>query len=185
MAVTGNINQNDLLALGRISSVYGVRGWVKVYSYTDPMDNIFGYSRWLLKQKGQLQEIAVVQGKKHGKGLVAHLEGCDDREVAQQYCGAEVFIRKDQLPSLVEGEYYWHQLEGLRVIAIATDEYQQTDLGRVTRLMATGANDVLVVKGDKQSVDQRERLIPFLPDQVIESICLEAGEIRIDWDPEF
>ena len=185
MAVSSKSNQSDLLAFGRISSVYGVRGWVKVYSYTEPMDNIFSYPRWLLKRNGQLQEITVVQGKKHGKGLVAHLEGCDDREVAQQYSGAEVFVRKDQLPNLVEGEYYWHQLEGLKVIAAATDEHEEAVLGQVTRLMATGSNDVLVVKGDQQSIDRRERLIPFLPDQVITSICLQAGEIRVDWDPEF
>lgn len=168
------------VSLGKITSVYGVKGWVKVYSHTDPMTNILDYAPWYLKLDGRWQTVKLAQGRTQGKGLVAKLVGCDDRDQARAYCGAEIFVDQQQLPELQGDEFYWHQLEGLTVITEQGDE-----LGRVDYLIATGSNDVLVVKGMASSIDRRERLIPYLPDQVIKSIDLDSGCIRVDWDPEF
>jgi len=170
----------DLTVLGRITTVYGIKGWVKVYSHTDPMENILTYSPWLLKIDGKLKSVEIEAGKKHGKGLVAKLSGVDDREIARKYCGLDIAVEQSRLPELEEGEFYWSQLENLSVYTVSGEL-----LGRVHHLMETGANDVLVVRGNAESIDRNERLIPYLPDQVVKEIDLEAGTIRVDWDPEF
>ena len=174
------INRNELVILGKITSVYGVKGWVKVYSHTEPMDNILSYSPWYIQRDGQFQTLEVDQGKRHGKGLIAKLVGCDDRETARDYCGLNVSVERQKLPELEQGEFYWHQLEKLNVVTESGVE-----LGRVDHLIATGSNDVLVVKSTKASIDDRERMVPYLPEQVIKEVNLEAGTIRVDWDPEF
>ena len=171
---------SSLVPMGKVTSLYGVRGWVKIYSHTEPMENILNYSPWFLNLDGRWQKVELDQGKRHGKGLIAKLVGCDDRDQASRFCGAEIGISQEQLPDLEGGEYYWHQLENLNVVTESN-----VVLVRVDHLIPTGSNDVLVVKGTKDSLDKKERLIPYLPDQVIKEIDLEAGTIRVDWDPEF
>lgn len=171
---------NKTLLIGKITAVYGIKGWVKIYSHTDPMENIFNYSPWLLKIDGQLKPVQVEAGKRHGKGLVAKLVGVDDRDIARTYCGLEIATDADLLPELEEGEYYWNQLQKLLVYTESGEL-----LGKVSHLLETGANDVLVVKATKDSIDDRERLLPYLPEQVIKEIDLETGTMRVDWDPEF
>jgi 16S rRNA processing protein RimM len=170
---TGSVDSRRLL-VGRISGVFGVKGWVKVYSYTEPRDNIMNYPRWYLKRGGQWQPVELEAGRKHGKAVVVKLEGVDDRDAALALRDVDIAIDRAELERLGPEEYYWADLIGLRVVTL-----EGVELGRVGRLMETGANDVLVVEGD------RERLIPYIRDQVIESIDLETGEIRVDWDPEF
>ncbi|TXR53092.1 ribosome maturation factor RimM [Reinekea thalattae] len=170
----------DYIVLGKISSVYGVQGWVKVYSYTEPLDRILEYGNWTLRQGNNLTLVEVDKGRSHGKGMVAHLRGIDDREVAKQYSGFEICVPKNRLPELSDGEYYWYELEGLSVVTLNNES-----LGVVDYMMSTGAgNDVLVVKGDAHSIDRRERLIPYV-EQFVHDVSLEAGRIVVDWDPEF
>ncbi|WP_210396497.1 ribosome maturation factor RimM [Motiliproteus sediminis] len=171
---------SELVELGKITSLYGVKGWVKVYSHTEPMENILDYSPWKLKLDGRWTAVKVEQGKRHGKGMIAKLAGCEDRDQASRYCGAAIAVERSVLPDLDGEEYYWHQLEKLTVVTESG-----VNLGRVDYLIATGSNDVLVVKGTAESHDKRERLIPYLPDQVVKEINLKAGTIRVEWDPEF
>ncbi|WP_148861919.1 ribosome maturation factor RimM [Marinobacter fonticola] len=166
--------------VGRITSVFGVKGWVKVYSYTAPMEGILDYPHWQVSLGGKPISLEVTEGKRHGPGLVVRLKGVDDREVARSYCGLDITVPLKSLPELPEGEFYWHQLEGLTV---KTPE--GAVLGKVKHLMETGANDVVVIRPTQNSIDNRERLIPYLPDQVIQSIDLVAGMMVADWDPEF
>ncbi|XOZ33716.1 ribosome maturation factor RimM [Halomonadaceae bacterium KBTZ08] len=171
--------------LGQITSVYGVKGWVKVYSYTEPLDNIFQYPNWTLvdgraSSRGE-RKVRLVTGKPHGKTLIAKLEGIEDRDQAAGLCGLDIRVETSELPALEEGEYYWYQLQGLRVRT--ADEGR--DLGVVDHLIETGSNDVLVVRADAASTDGRERLIPFLPDEIIREVNLEGGILEADWDPEF
>lgn len=162
--------------LGKITGLYGVRGWVKIYSHTEPRANIVNYSPWLIRLPGaEWQEIAVRSGKAHGKGVVAQLQGVDDRDQATRLLGAEIAVPRSQLPASGKGEYYWADLLGLQVMTL-----QGVDLGKVSSLMETGANDVLVVKDD-----ERERLIPFIRPDVVTDIDLAEGRIQVDWDPEF
>lgn len=168
------------LVLGKFTSAYGVKGWLKVYSYTEPMENIGNYHPIWLERNGKRQKIKIESIKRHGKGLVAKVEGCDVREQTPQYTGAQLVVPKDQLEPLEPGEYYWSDLIGLAVI-----NEQGEDLGKVHHLMETGSNDVLVVKGSESSIDQRERLIPYLPEQVVLNVDLESRQIRVDWDADF
>jgi 16S rRNA processing protein RimM len=160
------------LVLGRICGVYGVRGWVKVYSETDPIEGILGYSPWTLGDGNT--DRGVAEGKRHGKGLIARLEGCDDRDQAAALVGMRISVPRDRLPPPAQDEYYWADLEGLFVSTL-----DGIGLGQVDHLFSTPGNDVLVVKGE------RERLIPFIWGQVIKDVDLEQGLIRVDWDPGF
>jgi 16S rRNA processing protein RimM len=168
------------ILLGRITTVYGVKGWVKVHSSTEPMDNIFNYKPWQVCINGQWRVVELKRGERHSKGLIAQLADCQDRDAAKLYCGADIAVQRSQLPTLPQDDYYWQQLTGLNV-----ETETGISLGQVSYLMATGANDVLVVQGQTDSIDRKERLIPWLPNQVITKIDMTKGVIRVDWDPEF
>ncbi|MDG1581498.1 ribosome maturation factor RimM [Pseudomonas sp. GOM6] len=169
----------DLVVLGKITSVHGVRGEVKIYSFTDPIDNLLDYRRWTLRRDGEVKQMELVNGRLQGKVLVAKLKGLDDREVARTYAGFEICVPREQLPDLEEGEFYWYQLVGLNVI-----DMQGQLLGRLDHLLETGANDVMVVKPCAGSLDDRERLLPYT-EQCVQQIDLAAGEMRVDWDADF
>ena len=169
----------DLIVLGKITSVHGVRGEVKIYSFTDPIDNLLDYNPWTLKREGEVKQVELVSGRLQGKILVAKLKGLDDREVARTYAGFDICVPRALLPDLEDGEFYWHQLEGLKVI-----DLQGQLLGRLDHLLETGSNDVMVVKPCPGSLDDRERLLPYT-EQCVQQIDLAAGEMRVDWDADF
>ncbi len=173
-------SQDKHVIVGRITSVYGVKGMVKVFSHTEPMENILNYSPWVLKLDGRWTEVKLAEGRRHGKGIVVRLAGCSDRDVARKYCEMDIAVSSALIPELETGEYYWSQLEKLKVYTL-----DGILLGQVNHLIETGSNDVLVVQQCEGSLDERERLIPYLPDQVVQDIDLEAGTLRVDWDPEF
>lgn len=169
----------DYVVLGKLTSPYGVKGWLKVYSYTGPMEGILEYASWMLRHEGKLLGYRLAQGRVQGKGLVARLEGVEGREQADALAGAEILLPKSELPELDDDDYYWHQLEGLRVVTL-----DGVLLGRIAQLFETGANDVLVVKGAEGS-DGRERLLPYLFGEVVREVDLDGGVMTVDWDPEF
>lgn len=166
--------------MGKVTSVYGVKGWVKVFSYTQPKENLLKYKTWSLRKNGKDQAVKVLSCKVHGNGLVAQIDGYNDRDKAKSLTESFITISVDELPDLDSDDYYWHQLEGLKVLTAAGEL-----LGVVHHLMETGSNDVLVVRKCPGSLDSKERLIPYLPDQVVTSVDLEKQEILVDWDPEF
>ena len=161
--------------LGKIVGVFGVRGWVKIQSHTEPREALFDYRPWILRQRGTEREIRNFEGRPQGRGLVALLPGCDTREAAEALLGTEIWVERDALPRPAKGEYYWVDLEGLAVQTV-----EGVALGRVSHLFATGSNDVLVVQDG-----EKERLVPFLPDDVVKRVDLGAGLIVVDWDPDF
>ena len=167
-------NADQFIIVGRVSGVFGVRGWIKIYSYTEPRDHILTYFPWYVHVAGNCTPIEVLDGNSHGKGVIAHVKSYDDRDAAQRLINADIAIRRDQLPSIGQGEYYWADLVGLRVITLLNVE-----LGTVSDIFETGANDVLVVNGD------RERLIPYIYGEVVREIDLENKVMKVDWDPEF
>lgn len=166
--------------LGRIGAPHGLRGWVKVYSYTYPVDNILRYPEWQVGCRDGWRAYRPCDGNLHGRGLTVRLApvdgegGASDREAAARLRGAEVAVWRSEMEAPAPGEYYWVDLIGLRVCTVTGE-----DLGLVQRIFETGANDVLVVRGE------RERLIPFLREQVIREVDVEAGFICVDWDPDF
>ena len=168
-----------MLGAGKITGAYGIKGWVKIHSYTEPQENFLQFGEWRLKRGGVLEPIEFDAGKRHGKGLVAHIAGVDDRSQAESYRGLEIAVPATELPTLDEGDYYWHQLQGLRVWCATGGD--RTLLGEVDYLIDTGANDVLVVRACSGSIDDRERLIPYLPGDVVTRVDLEQGMIEVDW----
>ena len=136
------------------------------------MEAILQYQPWLLGE--EKKPVNIADGRKQGKGIAAILPGFEDREQATTLVGTQIFVSRDQLPATEEDEYYWSDLEGLEV-KTTTGEL----LGRVDRLMETGANDVLVIRGN------REHLVPFIQGQYVTRVDLEDGMIEVDWDPEF
>lgn len=161
--------------VGRVAGLFGVDGWVKVYSHTDPRENIVNYDPWLLPVDGEWREFRLGGGRAHGKGVVARLAGISDRDGAKRLQGLDIAVRREQLPPLPPGEYYWTDLVGLSV-----ETLDGRALGKVSRVFDTGANAVIVVAGDG-----RERLLPFVQGTVVQGVDLDAGLLRVDWDPDF
>ena len=165
---------SDWVVLGRVSGLFGVNGWVRVFSHTEPREGIARYAPVFLKRRDEWQVFKIEAGRAHGAGVVLKFAGCDDRDHAAALIHSDIAVRRAQLPPPRPGEYYWADLEGLRVVTLAGVE-----LGVVSHLLATGANDVLVVKGE------RERLLPFVQGPVVVEVNLEQRLLRVDWDPDF
>ena len=161
--------------LGHVSGLFGVKGWIKVFSHTEPRDNILNYSPWYLRLDGSWQSFKLKQGKIHGKGVIAQLESCSNRDEAARLVGATIAVERSQLEELSGHEYYWADLVGLQVVNAAGEA-----LGTVDHLFETGANDVLVIKGK----DGQEHLIPYVYEDVVQEVDLAAGQLRVDWELE-
>ena len=160
--------------MGRIRGAHGVRGLLRVQPFSEQRDTLLAFESWMLGKDDQWSEVLLLGGHAHGGELLVKLAGVEDRDHAQQLRGREIAIWRTQLPTLADDEYYWSDLEGLSVFT-----REGVNLGVVERLFATGANDVLVVKGEQ------ERLIPFLLDEVVLQVDLQAARIEVDWDPDF
>lgn len=160
--------------LGRIVGVHGVRGAVKLESFTEPRLAIFDYKPWLLERDtGRVEEIAEAQGHAQGKGIVAMLPGVNDRDAAATWIGARIWVPREALPGPEADEFYQTDLEGLQVVNEAGE-----DLGRVSHLFDNGAHEVLVTRDEAG----RERLIPYVVDVYVKAVDLDAGRITVDWD---
>ena len=172
MSLTPQENNKKLL-VGKINGFFGLQGWVKVFSYTNPRTNILNYSPWSIKVDGNFQSIDITSGREQSKTIVAHIKGIDNREDSQKFIGQDIYINKEQLPKLTQGEYYWHELIGFDVI-----NKDEERLGTVDYFVETGANDVLVVKGKK------EYWIPYIEPFLV-SIDSKNNKILVDWDKDF
>lgn len=171
---------DEQIQLGSINAAYGIKGWVKVFSYTDPVEQIFLYSPWQLRRSGKTLELEVDQMKVQGRNLLTLFKGFEDRNQAESVIGYEIWIDRAQLPDLPDGEYYWNQLQGLTVINQAG-----LLLGRIDHMIETGANDVLVVRPNEQSVDDQERLIPYIEGEVVIDVDLDTKKIVVDWQTDY
>ncbi len=162
------------LKLGKISGVFGVKGWLKIYANTDKKEDILSYKPWYVERNKVRQPVKIKAGKPHGKTIIVLFEGIDDRNEAERWVGCDIYMSSDQLPTLKKNEYYWSDLIGLNVVSLNGDDY-----GTIDHMLETGANDVIVVKGE------RERLIPFVLEQVVKSVDLNDGKMLVDWDADF
>ena len=169
----------ELLVVGKITGCFGIKGWVKIHPYTENPQSFTEFGTWQLKRRGEYEAVAFDAVKPQGKGLVAHIRDVDDRTLAEQYRGLEIVVPASALPPLPSGEYYWRDLQGLQVWC--QDGEEKVLLGKVDYLIETGANDVLVVKACEGSIDKRERLIPYLPDDTVIRVDLDEALIEVDW----
>lgn len=165
----------EKIIIGRFGAPFGIKGWVKVISYGNPPEQIFSYKHWYIEEKPNTWvKVKIEDAKLHGNVLLTKLPECDDRDQAQLYTNKQIAITENQLAPLAANEFYWSDLEGLVVF-----NQQQQELGIVQRVIATGANDVLIVRQDK-----KERLIPFIKNVIIK-VDLEKKRIDVDWDSEW
>jgi len=172
----------ERVLLGHITGVYGLQGWVKVHSDTNPRQNITKYKHWWLEKGGEWKQWNVKGGRPQGKTIVAQLEGISSPEEAGILIGASIAVSRSEMPGLKPGEYYWADLTGMLVRTV-----DGTEIGPVLRLFETGANDVVVVadqRPDQQS-SQKEVLVPWLVPDVVSSVDMENRTITVDWDPDF
>lgn len=161
--------------IGRIHGAFGVRGEIKLESFTEPKSAVLRYQPWTLRDaQGRERELSSARGRDTAKGIVATLPGIEDRDAAEALRGTEVWVSRAVLPPPKDGEYYWVDLEGMRVVNI-----EGVAFGTVSHLFSTGANDVLVVQGE------RERMLPFLQPEVIRNVDFDAGTVTVDWDADF
>jgi len=172
-------SRTDLIQVGHVHTAYGIKGWVWVMSRTDPIANIFAYGPWYLDRAGTLSQVKLTDHRAQGKGLVAQFAGCEDRNAADLLIGATIWVPKSVLQTQADDEYLWSDLIGLRVVT-----EQGVLLGKVDDMMETGANDVIVVQACDGSIDQQERLLPWV-DQVVLKVDLDARCLVVDWDPEY
>jgi 16S rRNA processing protein RimM len=161
------------VALGRIAGAFGIRGEIRLESWTDPPTAIFRYQPWTLARGQSSSKLAGVRGRAHGQSLVATVPGVTDRDAAEEMTGYEISVPRSALPPPKAGEYYWVDLEGLEVVSS-----EGSTFGTVEHLFDTGANHVLVVRGE------RERLIPFVQPHLV-SVDLDTRRIVVDWDADF
>jgi len=169
---------SDKVIVGKIGAPYGVKGWVKINSYTEKPEGIFEYTPWFL---GEEKEYQIDQWRPHGKSLVAKIVGVDSRDDAERIKNLDININASQLPDLGDEGVYWRELTGMKVVTT-----QGYDLGVVKEVFNTGANDVIHVKANVgDAFGQKERLVPFVFDEVVHEVDKEAKVIKVDWDPGF
>jgi 16S rRNA processing protein RimM len=162
------------ILLGRVIGAFGVRGELKLESWTNPRDALFRYKPWILAHRGEESLVSGAKGKLNPNGsITARLPDVETRDDAEAIVGAEIWVLRSQLPPSKPGEYDWVDLEGLKVATI-----EGVELGTISHLFNNGANDVIAIKGE------RERYLPYTPDDVRE-VDLDGGRMLVDWDPEF
>lgn len=155
--------------MGRITAPFGIKGWVRVAPYTAAVRNLLDYPTWWIGRGGAWRVYQLETGRVQGAVLLAKLAGCDDRDAAGLLRGSVVAVPRAALPPEPPGQFYWADLIGLKVV-----NHAGCELGWVTGIMQTGANDVLIVE------DGRERLVPFIA-QVIREVDRAAGVVRVEW----
>lgn len=148
---------------------------MRVFSYTEPREAVLQYEGLLLGRNGDWQSINVVEGQRHGKSVILRLEGVDDRDQATSLIGTEIGVSRDELPKPDDGHYYWSDLTGLTVV-----RRDGTELGTIKEMLETGAHDVMVVQSKKEG--EQERLIPFVNNEIVINVDLDAKRVDVDWE---
>jgi 16S rRNA processing protein RimM len=167
-------NDNDWIIVGRFGRPHGIKGLITVISFTEPRDNIMHYTNWHARINNQWQPIKLLHLEMNNKFILTQVDGYHAREDTSRLTNIDIAVKREQLPALQQGDYYWHQLEGMQVIT-----QQGVVLGIVTEILPTGSNDVLIVVGEKR------HLIPYLPGTSIIEINDSQRVITVDWDADF
>lgn len=171
-----NTVSGAVVVVGTVGAPFGVQGWVNVRSFTEPADNLLAYRPWQIAA-ADAWRVVRAEARPHGAGFVARIDDTPNRDDASALRGWRIGVAAELLPPAQDGEYYWRDLVGRRVVCQRTEGAPEQSLGVVTSVFATPAHDVLVVTDD-----QRERLIPFVR-QIVVDVGQDAGRMVVDWDP--
>lgn len=162
----------EKVIIGRFGAPHGIKGWIRVQSHTDPIQNLLNYSPLFIEKNTDWEILAMEDGKPHQAGLIVKVQGIDTPEAARLLTHKNIAIDREKLPLLNNAQYYWADLIGLSVVNVKHEE-----LGVIDSLMETGANDVIVVHHSSGS----EILIPYIKSVVL-SVDLEKKIMIVDWD---
>jgi len=165
----------DPVLFGKLTGHYGVKGWVKVYAYTRPLEALLDYRRWWIEAANGWRVLEVAEARLHGKGIIARIDGVHERTAAEPLLGVEFFVQRGDMPAADEGSFYWADLVGLTVVNLDGEL-----LGRIDHLFENGANDVIVVRGE-----DKERLIPWARPEIVRDVNLVDQRMTVDWDADF
>ena len=158
--------------LGKITGVHGIKGWLKIQSFSSPLENILNYPLWIINNRGQEGFYSVEQGRKHSNKILVKLEKIDDRTKAESFINSKIKIMRSDLPKLTNESYYWSDLKGLSVL-----NSKEKLIGIVDSLIETGANDVMVVNTTKD----KRIIIPFVMNEIIKEVSIELNYVKVDW----
>ncbi len=161
--------------LGKITGVHGIKGWLKIQSFSSPPENILNYPSWIINNQGEEELYSIEQGRKQNNKIVVKLGKIDDRNTAESLINSKIQILRSDLPKLSNENYYWSDLVGLSVL-----NSEEKVIGKIESLIETGANDVMVINTLK---DERI-LIPFVMHEIIKEVNVEQNYIKIDWSIE-
>ncbi len=167
-----SFTQHKKIIMGRFGAPHGIKGAIKLHSWSTPTENIFNYSPWYLKANGEWRTVAP-KLLSQGNHLITAIEDISDREAAATLTNLDIYVDRTQLPQLSPGQYYWSDLAGMDVMTECKNM-----LGKVAYVFNTGSNDILAVQGE------RERMLPFLPETVVD-IDMHNNTILVNWDPSF
>ena len=173
MAARSGPESPSAVVLGKVGAPFGVQGWVKVQSYTEPLEGIAGYGEWTLVRNGEERTARVLEWKRAGQGIAVRLEGVETREAAQALTGADVQVDRSQLPPTGPKEHYLHDLVGLEAV-----NREGAPLGHVEGFIDLPAHPVAVLRAGKV-----ERLVPLVPSRLV-AVDLAAGRLTFDWHPD-
>lgn len=170
---TEEAGRDRIVVLGRIAGVFGVKGWVKVQSFTSPPDNLLDYKVWQIGVRDAWSPLSPAEGRLTNRGVLVRMENCSDRDQAQALIGAEIGVWRSELPAPAPGEYYWEDLTGL-------DAYSPSGqwLGKVDHFRETAVHPLIVIRGE------REHMIPLVKQRLL-AVDLAAGRVTLDWDPDW
>ena len=166
---------NELIIVGRLASPYGLQGWLKIISFTNPPQNLLDYKTIQIQHHSKWHSHDIEGGKCHGKFLVIKIPHCNDRETAREYTNDLIAVPRHTLTPLKKDEYYWADLIGLSVI-----NQKNSKLGVIDSLLETGSNDVMVVIDEHN----HERCLPYTS-LVVKQIDLQNKIMIVDWDENF
>ncbi len=184
----------DAVELGRIQDAWGIKGWIRILPHSADTEALFAASQWFLQPpearfaRGFLAfsgcvSVSVEEIKAHADGLVARLEGVNDRNAAEALKGARIYLSRSAFPATPDGEYYWVDLIGLDVV-----NREGAHLGVVRDLMPTGPHSVLVLEYTEQTsegVEQvAERMIPFVA-AYVDDVNQAERKITVDWQVDY
>jgi len=177
--VISSSNINNQVVLGKITSPYGIRGWLKIHSYTDKKDNIIYYQPWIIHFHNEYHEIKLEDWKTRASSFIIKIKGYNTRDESIKFSNTNIIGDSSLFPILEDGEYYWTELIGCHVIT-----KEGYNVGTVLELFSTGSNDVLVVHSSLLK-NKKKLLIPFINQEVIKTIDILSRYIEITWSKNF
>ena len=173
------MNQSNLICIGSIGKPRGLKGEFFLNSFCNPTENIIAYQSLIKIEDNNDFKIEYI--KKTNKKFLSKIENISDIDEAKQFTNKKLYLKDSDLPKLSDKEIYWHELKGMNVLVHKTNEH----LGVVKEMNNFGSDDCLVIISSKESIDNKDILIPFIKDKFIIKIDKVNKIIFVDWHKDF